>query len=167
LPVVRKVTKRRTTFKIVTPSSGESGKRFHFAGSSPHALAEPAELLCKKVASEILLQQKTLDAFEKLVPPVDQALLEKVRKLIDATTRKESQMDAFRQLETLGWNGVPAMILLMDDRRDLAVPHIELENPPGHFEGIRQYSPQEVMDAVAAILNKITAENFGFIYFSF
>jgi hypothetical protein len=53
------------------------------------------------------------------------------------------------------------MILLMDDRRDVAIPHIELENPEGHFEGIRQYGPKKVVDAMASILNQITAENFG------
>lgn len=112
-----------------------------------------------------MLQQEVLGAFEKFIPRVDRALLEKVRNLIDATTRKDTQMDAFRQLEALGWDGVPAMILLMDDRRDLAIPHIELENQADdHFEGIRQYSPREVVDAVAAILNQITAEDFGSIY---
>jgi hypothetical protein len=149
---------------FLTLLGDEPGREFYFAGSSPQALTEPGEPLQKQVRSEILLQQKVLGAIEKSIPPVDHALLGKVGKLIDATTRKDTQTDAFRQLEALGWDGVPAMILLMDDRRDLAVPHIELENQPGHFEGIRQYGPRQVVDAVAAILNQITAENFGFIY---
>ena len=35
---------------------------------------------------------------------------------------------------------------------------------PEAFEGLRHYGPQKVVDALAAILNQITGQNFGFIY---
>jgi hypothetical protein len=49
----------------------------------------------------------------------------------------------------------------MDDRRPLAEKAISLRNPPGHWEGIRQYSPENVTDAMTAILNQVTGEDFG------
>ena len=53
----------------------------------------------------------------------------------------------------------------MDDRRKLPVPRISLRNKsPQEFEGLRHYGPEEVVDALAAILNQITGQHFGFIY---
>ena len=53
----------------------------------------------------------------------------------------------------------------MDDRRGLPDPRISLRNKsPQAFEGLRHYGPQEVVDALAAILNQITGQDFGFIY---
>ncbi|MCI0483378.1 MAG: hypothetical protein L0Y78_02225, partial [candidate division NC10 bacterium] len=91
--------------------------------------------------------------FQELAPLENEPLDGQVKDLIDATTRKETQMDAFRQLEELGPKAVPAIIMLMDDRRDLAIPRIALSNPPKAWEAIRQYSPKKVVDAMSAILN--------------
>lgn len=53
----------------------------------------------------------------------------------------------------------------MDDRRDLPDPRISLANKsPDAFEGLRHYGPKQVVDALAAILNQITGQDFGFIY---
>jgi hypothetical protein len=42
---------------------------------------------------------------------------------------------------------------------------ISLENEsPDAFEGLRHYGPEKVVDALAAILNQITGQDFGFIY---
>jgi hypothetical protein len=49
----------------------------------------------------------------------------------------------------------------MDDRRSLPDPRISLKNKsPQAFEGLRHYGPQEVVDALAAILNQITGQKF-------
>lgn len=143
-------------------SKGE--KQWYFCGYGPQGVLEASDSLEKRIQGELQTQKEVLRSYAKAIPQVNTSLLQAVRKLFDNTTRKETQMDAFRQLIALGWDGVPAMIILMDDRRDLAIPHIELENPEGHFEGIRHYGPRRVVDAVAAILNQITKENFGFIY---
>lgn len=68
----------------------------------------------------------------------------------------ERQAEIFRQLEALGEAGVPAIVAQMDDRGLLAVRQITLANPPGHFEGLRHYGPELVVDALDAILNQIT-----------
>ena len=53
----------------------------------------------------------------------------------------------------------------MDDRRRLPDPRISLRNKsPQAFEGLRHYGPEKVVDALAAILNQITGQHFGFIY---
>lgn len=53
----------------------------------------------------------------------------------------------------------------MDDERDLPDPRISLTNKsPDAFEGKRFYGPQKVVDALAAILNQLTGQDFGFIY---
>jgi len=75
------------------------------------------------------------------------------------------QQALFDQLIATGPDAVPAIIALMDDRRRLAVPAISLENKsPDAFEGMRHYGPELMVDALAAVLNQITGEHFGFIY---
>lgn len=53
----------------------------------------------------------------------------------------------------------------MDDRRVLPDPRISLRNKsPQAFEAVRHYGPVQVVDALAAILNQLTGQDFGFIY---
>lgn len=88
-----------------------------------------------------------------------------VAKLIDEMTDPDSQMIAFAKLEAMGCTAVPSVIPRMDDRRKLPRAGISLENrATDAFEGVRHYSPDVVVDALAAILNQITGEHFGFIY---
>jgi len=56
------------------------------------------------------------------------------------------------------------IIKRMDDRWTLKVRRIVLENPPTTFETHRIYVPEQIVDALAAILNDLTGQNFGFIY---
>lgn len=88
-----------------------------------------------------------------------------VAALIEKTLNKATEHQAFADLEALGCPVVPAIIARMDDRRKLPDPQISLINKsPKAFEGIRHYGPQEVVDALAAILNQLTGQHFGFIY---
>jgi hypothetical protein len=87
----------------------------------------------------------------------------KVRSLIEATLDRRTENRAFAELEALGEAVVPAMIMFMDDRRELPIKEISLRNPPGSFEQSRVYGPKVVSDAIAAILNQITQEDFGTI----
>ncbi len=72
----------------------------------------------------------------------------------------------YRELERLGMPAVPYIIKYMDDRRSLPYRYIALSNAgaKNSFEAIRQYTPEKVVDALAAILNQITGERFGTIY---
>ena len=86
---------------------------------------------------------------------------EAAKVLIDKTTAADGATEAFKGLEALGQSGVSAMIAQMDDRRELGVHQMELENPKGFWESFRHYGPEDVVDALDAILNQITGENFG------
>ncbi|MFA4951646.1 hypothetical protein [Brevundimonas sp.] len=77
----------------------------------------------------------------------------------------ERQQGLFDELIAIGSEGVPTLIALMDDRRQLPWSAISLKNrSPDAFEGIRHYGPELMVDALAAVLNQITGEHFGFIY---
>ena len=89
----------------------------------------------------------------------------RVSVLIGKMLNSSTEQQAFADLEALGCPAVPAIIEHMDDRRSLPDPRISLKNKsPQAFEGLRHYGPEKVVDALAAILNQITGQNFGFIY---
>jgi len=98
---------------------------------------------------------------QQLSPTVDQRVATLIEMTLDSTTERQ----AFSDLEALGCPAVPAIIERMDDRRSLPVPQISLKNKsPQAFEGIRHYGPHQAVDALAAILNQVTGQSFGFIY---
>lgn len=89
----------------------------------------------------------------------------RVGVLIKRMLNPQTEQKAFSNLEALGCPAVPAIIRRMDDRRVLPDPRISLRNKsPQAFEAIRHYGPVQVVDALAAILNQLTAQDFGFIY---
>jgi hypothetical protein len=95
----------------------------------------------------------------------DKATDKRVAILIERMVKADTEQKAFSDLEALGCAAIPAIIRRMDDRRILPNPRISLRNKsPDAFEGIRHYGPIEVVDALAAILNQLTARDFGFIY---
>lgn len=88
-----------------------------------------------------------------------------VAGLIENALKPNAQTEAFGQLEALGCMAVPSIIRRMDDRRKLPISRVSLENKsPDAFEAVRHYSPELMVDALAAILNQVTGEHFGFIY---
>jgi len=94
-----------------------------------------------------------------------QSIDENVAALVRKTLNTGTEQQAFADLESLGCPAVPAIIKQMDDRRKLPAPHISLKNKSSHsLEGMRNYAPEQVVDALAAILNQITGQDFGFIY---
>ena len=90
---------------------------------------------------------------------------EQVARLIEKALDSNAQAQAFVELEALGCEAVPFIIRHLDDRRPLPYHQISLENKsPDAFEGLRHYGPEQVVDALAAILNQVTGKSFGFIY---
>jgi hypothetical protein len=88
-----------------------------------------------------------------------------VSTLVDRTTIKGKEQDAFAQLEALGPPAVPYLVSHLGDMRPLPEHEISLANNfPGAFEGLRHYSPQTVHDALAAILNQLTSRDFVSVY---
>ena len=96
--------------------------------------------------------------------PVDDRVALLINRALGARSQK-AQQAAFNEIEKLGCAAVPAIIKRMDDRRPLPVRYIALENKsPQAFEAIRQYGPEQMVDALAALLNQLTGQDFEFIY---
>jgi hypothetical protein len=135
----------------------------YFAGHTPKAIQPYSEELIRQVRVETLAQKQIIDDFARNFRPEDEPSHVKVRSLIEATLHRRSEKRAFAELEALGEAAVPAMIMSMDDRRELPVKEISLRNGPGGLEPFRVYGPKVVADAIAAILSQITQEDFGTI----
>lgn len=89
-------------------------------------------------------------------PPGDDAAYDRARARQD---------EIFAKLERLGKPAVPAIVAQLDDRRPLAVGQISLVNRPEHpIEALRHYGPEQIVDALAAILNQIAGPSFDAIY---
>lgn len=96
----------------------------------------------------------------------NESLEHRVSRLVDQTTESEkAERKAFSELESLGNQAVPYLVGHLGDVRPLAAREISLENKTSDaFEGVRHYGPSTVHDALAAILNQITGQNFVFVY---
>jgi len=118
-----------------------------------------------KIKDEIAKQNEiiTSNAHEKICPTVQHS--SKVKKLIENMLVESKATGAYTELEKLGFQAVPAIICQMDDRRELAVQGISLENKsPQAWEAFRHFSPELVVDVLEAILNQITGKSFGSIH---
>jgi hypothetical protein len=136
----------------------------YFAGRTPEAIQAYSRELVGQVSAQVMAQKQIIDQFSRNFRPEDEPSYSKVRSLIEGMIDRRTEKRAFTELEALGRVAVPAMIMLMDDRRELPLKEISLRNAPGDFEEFRHYGPHVVADAVDAILNQITNENFGTIH---
>jgi hypothetical protein len=161
------LTGRPALFHLVRVDGSHAG--FYFVHDE-EALrpASPANL--NGVGQEVARQRNILAHWQ---PDPAWPNLDEVARLLSSLASLEpggrftrmTQERIFVELEALGPEGVLAMIALMDDRRPLAIREISLENHfPGAFEDVRHYGPQVIADALAAILNQVAHEDFGFIY---
>ncbi len=96
-------------------------------------------------------------------PTLDERVQVLIGQIESAQDEKE-QAAAFTALEKLGRPAVPYIIKRMDNRSPLNARRIVLENPSTTFETHRIYGPEQVVDALAAILNQMVGKNFGAIY---
>src|SRR5512141_2795777 len=100
--------------------------------------------------------------------PTPVPLASDAKRLVDRVVAAKTQDDeqaAFNALVRLGCPGVPAGAAYLSDERDLPFHAIGLVNEaPDAVEGLRHYGPETVGDAVAAILNQVTGQHFGFVY---
>lgn len=104
-----------------------------------------------------------------LVLAADSDIAAKVQSGIEralAAKSQEAQQLAFDSIVSLGCPAVPAIVDRLDDRRELPLADLRLDNnnSPEMFEAFRQYGPEVMTDALAAILNHITLWDCGFIF---
>lgn len=103
------------------------------------------------------------DPLREEVPAVHAEIHAAVERLIaDLVRGPEAQRKSLRELEELGHAAVPAIVRHMDSRAALAEPKMVLVNHASDaFEPYRQYAPELVIDALAALLNQLSGESFG------
>jgi hypothetical protein len=147
-------------FLTANPDPDAAGRATnYFAGYTAAAIRVPTPAEVAGIRAEVARQENVLRQWR---PHRDWPHETEVKGLIEKTLRPETAAQAFKDLEKLGSDAVPAMADLMDDRRPLGTSLITLRNNvPGAFESNRIYSPKLVVDALAAILNQITARTFG------
>ena len=137
-----------------------SVKGLYFAGYTADALQAADADVVRAVRDEIAAQRSLLAAFDRNFVPANEPLYGKIKTLVDALTVKKTELEAFDQLMHLEPEAAPAVIMLMDDRRDLPVPSVSFAASPGVFEGITHYGPQKVVDALGIILPRLAHRNF-------
>lgn len=87
-----------------------------------------------------------------------------VERALAAKTAAEQQA-AFDAIDALGCRAAPAIAAALDDGRKLPFRTLALGRRAGARSGpTREYTPETVTDALAAILADLTWQHFGFIY---
>jgi len=104
-----------------------------------------------------IIRNKLYEKFKQ-----DKKVYSKVKGYINRSSNILFQANSFKKLLNFEENGVPYIILHMDNFKKLPINSITLENRnPNAFERYRHYGPELVIDALDAILNQITGEYFG------
>jgi len=89
----------------------------------------------------------------------------RVAVLIERMVKPDTEQKAFSDLEALGCRAPQRSYGgWMTGEVCPIQESLSVTNPQTHSKGFRHYGPQQVVDALAAILNQITAQDFGFIY---
>lgn len=166
---VLSLSSRRALLFLISDRYSE---KYYFAGWSDEGLRPASDELVATIRAEVERQAAVLKNwqvnpktphFKEVGTLIERVLASGAQ---DGTVGSiEVQEAAFREIEALGLDAVEAIVAQMDDRRPLPRAAISLVNKsPDAFEGMRHYSPDVVVDALAAILNQLTGESFGFIY---
>ena len=153
--------------KVLAPIVKSQTKpgQYAFIKSSVKTISLATEENLNKAAKEIAMQKEIIEnkLYAEICPFAQ--LSDSVKSLIEDMLTASKAEEAYVKLERLGTQVIPAIICQMDDRRELAVKNISLENKyPNAVDPSRQYSPKVVTDVLAAILNQVARNSFGFIY---
>ena len=151
--------------RIIAPinESASDTNKYAFTGSNAKSILLETEENKAKIISEIakqkdIIENKQYSSVCKIAQHFTEvkAIIEDM--LVDSTAKR-----AYESLEKLGKSSAAAMICLMDDRRELAVPLITLEYPPAS-KNVKQYTPKQVVDVLATFLRQFAGNDFGYIY---
>ena len=113
-----------------------SAPGFYFV-QRPTAIQPFSQEFIDRLSTEVSAQRKIINQFVRYFRPESEPVYAKVRALIERTLNPRTEEKAFAELEAMGQSAVPAMIMLMDDRRKLPVQHIALRNTSPDFEAFR------------------------------
>ena len=151
--------------RIIAPinESASDTNKYAFTGSNAKSILLETEENKAKIISEIAKQKDIID--NKQYSPVCKVArhFSEVKIIIENMLVDSTAKQAYESIEKLGKSSVAAMICLMDDRRELAVPLITLEYPPASKK-VNQYTPKQVVDVLAIFLRQFAGNDFGYIY---
>ena len=133
----------------------------YLAGSFAESILASTPEVEAAIVQELKQQTKIVREFE---PEKGAPHFREVGRLLASITDSDSQQEAFSGMEALGEEAVPAIVAKMNDFRALPTSRMTLKNSPGHWEAVRHYGPDKVVDALAAILNQLTHESYRAIY---
>lgn len=136
-------------------------KGIYFTNHPPsEALQKFTKQLIQEIKREITKQERMIKDL-KICKSETLPYQNDVKLLIKEMFVKESAAMAYNKLSLLDSNAVPALVCNLDNRQQLPLQTLIFSKMPGFTI---QYHPKVAIDALAAILNKITEENFGRIY---
>ena len=151
--------------RIIAPineSSADTAK-YAFTGSNAKSILLETEDNKIQIINEIAKQKDIIDN-KKYAPICSIAKhYSELKKIIEDMLVKATAKKAYSDLEKLGLPTIPAMICMMDDRRELAAPLIMLEYPP-KSKRVIQHTPRQVVDVLAIFLRQFAGNDFGYIY---
>jgi hypothetical protein len=153
--------------KVIAPlvKSQRKPGQYAFIKSSVKGLQPATEENANKVSNEVKLQKEIIDSkFYTEVCPYTK-LADSVKTLIEDMLVASKAESAYVNLERLGKSAIPTIICQMDDRRELAIKSITFKNKsPDGTEKTWHYTPQVVTDVLAATLNFVSWNSFGYIF---
>lgn len=152
--------------KVIIPiyRSNTDSTQYAIRSNSAKAILLETEENRTKVTNEIARQNEIIEskAYAEICPIATHS--EAVKALIEDMQIASKAEEAYAKLEALGTSAIYAIICQMDDRRELAIKSITLENKyPGVKQATRTYTPQVVIDVLAAILHQVAHFELGFI----
>jgi len=136
-----------------------TGSDFYFAERTQDVLTPFDSQTFSGIESEVWNQHETVKRFlDKESGEASTA--DKIRRLFDALTDKNGQLQAWEQLLVLPREEIPFIVKNMNDLR--AIPQFDayLPNPPGSGEARAHYAPQKVVQAALLLLPYLTGIEF-------
>ena len=131
----------------------ELGPECFLAREYRYAIQRADEKSIAETKREIDAQRRALEAFDRLVAPESLPHWSAVSNAVaELTIDADHQSRSVDAILDLGIEAVPALISLMDDRRELPEKSVALRNhAPNSWEPYRQYAPETVVDLADAL----------------
>ena len=151
--------------RIIAPinESSVDTTKYAFTGGNARTILLETEENKAKIVNEIAKQKDIIDN-KKYAPVCSIAKYSsELKKLIEDMLVNSTVKRAYSDLEKLGLPTIPAMVCMMDDRRELASSLIMLEYPP-KSKRVIQHTPRQVVDVLAIFLRQFANNEFGPIY---
>lgn len=147
----------KETILLLSWRNGCFANWFSPKGYHLEALYPSTPEMVATIRAQIKDQSTYLAAFDARFQRENVPLYDRVKTLIADLLDRQKATSAFQQLHDLGNAAVPAMILLLDDRRQL--PSATLEYNSQH--ATLQCAPRTVLEALAMVLGNITGEHYN------